>query len=61
MGKDVSDVALELMKSAPKTAYTQPVSLDYMADEDDVIQRVRAMKENGFLNEFNNKADDVLD
>lgn len=32
-----------------------------MAEEDDVIERVRAMKENGFLNEFNNKADDVLD
>lgn len=60
-GKDVADVALTLMREAPKTSYTQNITLDYMGEEeDDAVRRVRAMKENGFLNEFENKADDYL-
>lgn len=61
-GKDVSDVAMELMREAPKTAYTQPAILKGLDDDDDdALKRVRMLKQSGKFQQLEDNVDKHLE
>lgn len=60
-GKNVGDVALELMKKAPEASWNKPRILEDMVEEDDALKRLRILKQSGMFNQLNDAADKHLD